>query len=61
MGSNPTFDTIKGQGESMTLGKFMQFCQYTKVFNTKEITKEMLMIDFKKIAEGKTHIDFETF
>ena len=42
----------------MSLGKFMQFCQYTKVFSCKDITKEMLMIQFKKCAEGRISIDF---
>ena len=44
LGAKPTFDHIKGQGQLMSLGKFMQFCQFTKVFSCKEITKEMLMI-----------------
>ena len=45
----------------MSLGKFMQFCLYTKVFNCKELTKDILMIEFKKVAEGKMEIDFELF
>lgn len=34
----------------------MQFCQYTRLFSTKEMTKEMLMTEFKKAAEGKMEI-----
>ena len=45
----------------MSLGKFMQFCQYTKVFSCKEITKDILMIEFKKNAEGRIQIDFPIF
>ena len=61
LGSRPTFDRIKGQGEAMSLGKFMQFCHFTKVFNCKGLTKDILMMEFKKIAEGKMEIDFELF
>ena len=61
LGAKPTFDHIKGQNELMSLGKFMQFCQYTKVFHCKQITKEMLMIEFKKKAEGRIEIVFDTF
>lgn len=53
LGQRPTFDRIKNQGESMNLGTFMQFCQYTRLFETKEMIRDVLMAEFKKIAEGK--------
>lgn len=53
LGQGPTFDRMKDQGQSMNLGKFMQFCQYTRLFQCKEITKDMLMTEFKRISQGK--------
>ena len=61
LGARPTFDHIKSQGDLMSLGKFMQFCQFTKVFQTKEMSKDILMIEFKKQAKGKIEIEFEAF
>lgn len=45
----------------MNLGCFMQFCQYTKVFLCKELPKEVLITQFKKVSEGKTFINFDIF
>lgn len=45
----------------MNLGGFMQFCQYTKVFLCKELPKEVLITQFKKVGEGKTYINFDIF
>jgi hypothetical protein len=43
LGQGPTFDRMKDQGQLMNLGKFMQFCQSTKLFQCKEISKDVLM------------------
>ena len=46
----------------MTLGKFVLFCKSSGIFgDMKIVTKEMLMNGFKKIAGGKSEIDFDTF
>lgn len=45
----------------MNLGAFMQFCQYTQLFKTKEMTKDVLIAQFKNIAEGSVEIKFEVF
>ena len=61
LGQGPTFDRIKDQGSAMSLGRFMQFCQSTRVFECKEITKDILMTEYKKQGCGKMEIDFDTF
>lgn len=48
--------------EHMTLGKFLLFCKSSGIFgDMKIVTKEMLMNGFKKVAGGKSEIDFDTF
>ena len=61
LGAEPTFDKIKEIGSSMNLGRFMQFCKYTRVFESKDMSKESLMSEFKKQSGGKLEIDFDTF
>lgn len=61
LGQSPTFDHIKDQGQLMNLGKFIQFCQSTKLFLCKEISKEVLIAEFKRIAEGRLEVSFEFF
>lgn len=61
LGQGPTFDRMKEQGQVMNLGKFMQFCQYTKLFHCKEITRDALMTEYKRSSEGKADISFDIF
>jgi hypothetical protein len=44
---------MKLQGQQMNLGNFLKFCQATKLFDCKEISKDSLISSFKKGAEGK--------
>lgn len=61
LGQHATFDRIKEECSQMTVGKFLLFCKVSKTFEDKEITKEILISKYKKIAEGKKEIQFTHF
>ncbi len=45
----------------MTIGKFLLFCKVSKLFQHKDMSKQILSAKFKKISEGKKEIQFEKF